>query len=346
MKADDRSPPATTGDDDVLLEVEDLKHALPDPQGIVFQRQVGDVQAVDGVSFSHAQGRDPRPGGRESGCGKTHDRPRDPARCTGRPPARSRFEGTRRLAHAKGERAPASCAAQMQMIFQDPYASLNPRMTVGDIVGRAAGDPQARQGQRRGATGSASCCGWWGSTPTSPTATPTSSAAGSGSASASPGPSRWSPSSSSATSRSPRWTSRSRPRSSTCSRTCRRRSGLTYLFIAHDLSVVRHISDRVAVMYLGKIVELADREDLYQAPAAPLHEGAAVRGAGARPRGRGEAAADHPEGRRAQSREPARGLPLPPAVQVREENCAVDEPEFIEVEPDHWVACHYWDVIP
>ena len=97
---------------------------------------------------------------------------------------------------------------------------------------------------------------------------------------------------SSPTSRSPPSTCRSRPRCSTCSRTCSSELGLTYLVIAHDLAVVRHVSDGVAVMYLGSIVEQADADDLYARAAAPLHPALMSAVPGARPGGRGQPGAD------------------------------------------------------
>ena len=93
--------------------------------------------------------------------------------------------------------------------------------------------------------------------------------------------------------------------------------GLTYLFIAHDLSVVRHISDRVAVMYLGKIMELADRNEHLREPAAPVHEGAALRRADPRPGARAQARAHHPHRRRAQPAAAAARLRLPHALPHR-----------------------------
>ena len=116
--------------------------------------------------------------------------------------------------------------------------------------------------------------------------------------------------------------------------------GLSYLFVAHDLAVVEHISHRVAVMYLGKIVELADKRVALRQPAAPVHRGAALGGAGAGPAER-ERKRDHPARAtcRARSHPPA-GCRFHTRCPYAMERCRVEEPLMKEARPGHFVACH------
>ena len=161
--------------------------------------------------------------------------------------------------------------SEMQIIFQDPYSSLNPRMTVGDIVGEPLADPRARARARRARDRVAELLRTVG-------LAPDACAPLSARVLRRPAPAhrhraragRTSPSSSSRDEPVSALDVSIRRRSSTCSRICRRELGLTYLFIAHDLARdPPHQSDRVAVMYLGRIVELADAETLFDAPAHP-----------------------------------------------------------------------------
>jgi oligopeptide/dipeptide ABC transporter ATP-binding protein len=115
--------------------------------------------------------------------------------------------------------------------------------------------------------------------------------------------------------------------------------GLTYLFVAHNLAVVEHISTRVAVMYLGKIVETAPRDDLFRQAAAPLHPRADVCYSGAQPAP--EARAHHPARRCPSPLNPPKGCRFHPRCPIARPNCSVDEPELRELRPNHTVACHY-----
>ena len=198
-------------------------------------------------------------------------------------------------------RSGAACALRrnMQIIFQDPYSSLNPRMTVGDIVGEPFDIHPDVGRSATGGVGCRSCSTWSASTPSTSTGTRTSSPAVSASGSGSPA----------ALALGPKVIICDEPVSAldvsvqaqvvNLLEELQDEFGLTYIFIAHDLSVVRHISDRVGVMYLGQFVELGDRGPDLRAPGPPLHPGAAVRRAGARP-ARRTPGADHPGRRRAQ----------------------------------------------
>jgi oligopeptide transport system ATP-binding protein len=249
---------------EALLQVQDLVMHFPLTQGIIFQRKVGAVRAVDGLSFAIRKGETMGLVG-ESGCGKS---------TTGRailqlhrPTSGTvQFEGVE-LTRLKGEPL-RKMRRQMQMIFQDPYASLNPRMTVGSIIGEPLDIHNLARGKEKQQRVE-ELLRVVGLNPYFANRYPHEFSGGQ----------RQRIGIARALAVNPSFIVCDEPISAldvsiqaqiiNLLEELQDEFGLTYLFIAHDLSVVRHISDRIAVMYLGKIVELADRLDLYENPLHP-----------------------------------------------------------------------------
>jgi len=237
----------------ILLDVQNLKMHFPITQGIIFQRTVGYIKAVDGVTFSIIRGETLGLVG-ESGCGKS---------TTGRailqlyePTAGDVFFEGQNLVDLKGE-ALRRMRRRMQMIFQDPYASLNPRMTVGDIIGEPLVVHNIAKGKEKNERVQ-ELLRVVGLNPYFVNRYPHEFSGGQ----------RQRIGVARALAVNPDFIVCDEPISAldvsiqaqiiNLLEDLQAEYNLTYLFIAHDLSVVRHISDRIAVMYLGKIVELAD----------------------------------------------------------------------------------------
>ncbi len=249
---------------DVLLTIEGLKMHFPITRGLIIQRQVGAVQAVDGLDFIIKKGETLGLVG-ESGCGKS---------TAGRAilqlykPTAGRviFKGIDITKLGKSELR--GLRKQMQMIFQDPYSSLNPRMTVGDIIGEPLKVHSLANGTERRER-IRELLQTVGLNPYFTNRYPHEFSGGQ----------RQRIGIARALAVNPDFIVADEPISAldvsiraqiiNLMEDLQAEFGLTYLFIAHDLSVVRHISDRVAVMYLGKIVELADRSELYDHPLMP-----------------------------------------------------------------------------
>ena len=257
------------------------------------------------------------------------------------PPASASIDGedifTKRGADLKRLRR------RMQIIFQDPVGSLNPRMPVSDIIGEGLAGPGGRreplgQAQRpRPARRRLPRVRRAAPRLRAPLSARVLAAA-SASASASPARSPWGPTSSSATSPSPRSTSPIQSQILNLLLDLRREFGLTYLFIAHNLSVVQYISDRVAVMYLGKIVEIGAGRRPLRGSAAPVLDRAALRGARAGPAP--PRAAHRAQGRRARPADPPSGCRFRHALLAsraarRPEVCATNEPPFRDIGGGH-----------
>jgi len=331
---------AVANGNEKLLEVNNLRMYFPITQGIILQRKVGNVRAVDDVSFFIRRGETLGLVG-ESGCGKS---------TTGRailqlykPTSGSVKLDGKDLTKLSGEDL-RKMRRKMQMIFQDPYASLNPRMTVGDIIGEPLDIHHLARGKEKQARVQ-ELLRLVGLNPYFANRYPHEFSGGQ----------RQRIGIARALAVEPEFIVCDEPISAldvsiqaqiiNLLEELQGDFGLTYLFIAHDLSVVRHISDRVAVMYVGKIVELADRNTLYRRPLHPYTK--ALLSAVPVPdpdvearRQRVILTGDVPS-----PVNPPSGCRFHPRGRYARENCSVDEPEFREVEPDHWVSCHYWDVI-
>jgi oligopeptide transport system ATP-binding protein len=322
-------------DKEVLVQVRNLKKHFPITRGIVIQRQVGAIKAVDGISFDVYEGETLGLVG-ESGCGKS---------TTGRtilqlyrPTAGDvHFEGTD-LVNIKGEEL-RRMRRRMQMIFQDPYASLNPRMTVGNIIGEPLEVHGIAKGKERRERVQ-ELLRVVGLNPYFVNRYPHEFSGGQ----------RQRIGVARALALNPAFIVCDEPISAldvsiqaqvvNLLEDLQAEFGLTYLFIAHDLSMVRHISTRVAVMYLGKIVELTDRESLYNRPLHPYTK--ALLSAVPIPDPVVEEKRQRIilEGDVPSPANPPKGCNFNTRCPVAIDRCFDEDPEFREVASGHWCACH------
>jgi peptide/nickel transport system ATP-binding protein len=321
-----------------LLEVKDLKMHFPIQRGFFRARIIGHVKAVDGVSFYIREGETLGLVG-ESGCGKT---------TTGRVVLRA-YEPTggevwfndRNLGHVnvatldKGQLR--QLRQNMQLIFQDPYSSLNPRMTLLEIVGEPLYVNHVAKGNEM-EDRVAALLKTVGLRPEYMSRYPH---AFSGGQRQRIGVAR-------ALALHPQLIVCDEPVSAldvsvqaqilNLLQDLQKEFGLTYLFISHDLSVVEHISNRVAVMYVGKLVEHALTDELFVNPKHPYTE--ALLSAVPKPDPRIRTEPIVLPGEVADPSHPPSGCYFHPRCQYRIDRCETEEPVLQQIAPDHFVSCH------
>jgi len=320
-----------TGRVSALLEVDDLvKHFVL--RRSLLGRPTAIVKAVDGVSFSVAPGETLALVG-ESGCGKT-----TVSRLVLRliePTAGAIKVGGRDITHLR-KRELRPYRREMQIIFQDPFSSLNPRMSAGDIVGEPLQIHGMAPQQRRQRV--AELFELVGLAPAQMASFPHQFSGGQ----------RQRICIARALALDPKLIVADEPVSAldvsiraqviNLMMDLQRQKHLSYLFIAHDLAVVEHISRRIAVMYLGKIVEYADKKTLFLEPLHPYTE--ALLSAVPVPNPKLKRAKRILRGDVPSPMHPPPGCPFHTRCPYVEPRCRVEVPPLREVRPGHWVSCH------
>jgi len=315
-----------------LLRVENLVKHFPIRKGLIRSKQVGVVKAVDGVSFSIEHGQTLGLVG-ESGCGKSTTG-RTILRLIEATSGRVLFEGRDVLKLGKADLR--GLRREMQIVFQDPYASLNPRMTVGDLVGEPLTLHRTAQGAARDQR-VRELLDLVGLSSHHMRRYPHEFSGGQ----------RQRIGVARALALNPKLIVCDEPVSAldvsiqaqviNLLQGLQRELGLAYLFIAHDLSVVKHVSDKVAVMYLGKIVEMADKDELYRSPSHPYTE--ALLSSVPIPDPAVKAQGMVLEGDVPSPVDPPPGCRFRPRCRLAQAICATDDPPLVGT-PSHLLACH------
>lgn len=325
-------------DNNVILEVKDLKLHFPIYRGVL-QRIAGHVKAVDGVSFSLRDGEVLGLVG-ESGCGKTTVgrtilRLYNPT--SGEIWYNPKAGGRVNLA-TLSQRQMKPLRRELRMIFQDPFSSLNPRLTVRDIIG----EPLEIHGVARGKQVEQRVAELMEAVGLNPALMRRYPHEFSGGQRQRIGLAR-------TLSLNPRLVVADEPVSAldvsvqaqvlNLLQELQRRLGLTLVFIAHDLSVVEHISDRIAVMYVGKIVEMADTTELLHRPLHPYTEALLSAIPPADPDIQQERI--QLQGEVPSPANPPSGCIFHPRCKYAQAICSQQEPALVETEPGHSVSCHF-----
>jgi oligopeptide transport system ATP-binding protein len=333
-----RAGTMSTNNNDILVEVQDLKVYFPVAVGSLIKRKIGDIKAVDGVSFSIRRGETLGLVG-ESGSGKTTtgnallqlDRP------TG---GKIFFEGQDITGVDKKEIR--KLRRRMQIIFQDPFSSLDPRMKVSDIIGEPlvihgmAGSRAEYRDQ------TADLLKVVGLDPSMGDRYPHEFSGGQ----------RQRIGVARALAVKPSFIVCDEPVSAldvsiqaqiiNLLEDLQEQFNLTYLFIAHDLAVVRHISDRIAVMYLGELVEIASRMDLYHNPLHPYTRALLSAVPIANPTVESKREHIILKGEVPSPLFPPRGCHFHPRCESAKEVCSNLTPQMKDIAPGHWVTCHLY----